>query len=120
MNSSTVRARHWCFLVLYQYKGWVGHLNLDVSQLGGHTREAKTPETLRGATMPNEDNAEGESVRSVEHRLRRLLGAATTRFEHWRSDMRQLENYKAQHDDLLQGLETLLQVSSGGARCSLL
>jgi hypothetical protein len=67
--------------------------------------------------MPDEDNAEGESARSVEHRLRRLLGAATTRFEHWRSDMRQLENYKAQHDDLLQGLEMLLQVSRGGGSC---
>lgn len=69
--------------------------------------------------MSNEDNAEGKSVRSVDHRLRRLLGAATARFEHWRSDMRQLENYKAHYDDLLQGLETLLQVSSGGARCRL-
>ena len=71
--------------------------------------------------MPDEDNqpsdSEGLSAQGVEHRLRRLLGAATTRFEQMRADMRELERYRTQHDSLLAGLETLLQVRvSAGTR----
>jgi hypothetical protein len=63
--------------------------------------------------MPDEDSgadSESLSAQGVEHRLRRLLGAATTRFEQMRADMRELERYRTQHDSLLAGLETLLQV----------
>ncbi len=71
--------------------------------------------------MPDEDSppsdSESMSAQGVEHRLRRLLGAATTRFEQMRADMRELERYRTQHDSLLAGLETLLQVSvSAGTR----
>lgn len=50
------------------------------------------------------------SAASVEHRLRRLLGAATSRFDQMRADMREMKRVKEQHDALLGGLEHLLQV----------
>ena len=69
--------------------------------------------------MPDEDGgagADAESARGVEHRLRRLLGAATTRFEQMRADMRELERYRTQHHSLLAGLETLLLVRDAALR----
>lgn len=53
---------------------------------------------------------EAGTAASVEHRLRRLLGAATSRFDQMRSDMREMAHFKEQHDALLGGLEQLLQV----------
>ena len=50
---------------------------------------------------------------SVEDRLRRLLGAATARFETMREDMRDMERHKEHHDLLLSSLEALLAVCGG-------
>jgi hypothetical protein len=44
---------------------------------------------------------------SVENRLRRLLGAATSRFDHVRSEFREMQEH---HDSLLDSLEQLLEV----------
>jgi len=56
-----------------------------------------------------EEGGEGGG-KSVEDRLRRLLGAATSRFDQMRVDIQEMTQYREKHDSLLTGLEELLQV----------
>ncbi len=52
----------------------------------------------------------GDGPQNAENRLRRLLGAAITRFEQMRTDMQEIKRYKEQHESLLGALEKLVQV----------
>jgi len=60
-----------------------------------------------------EEGGEGGG-KSVEDRLRRLLGAATSRFDQMRVDIQEMTQYREKHDLLLKGMEELIEV---GGRC---